>query len=96
MEAITFESFKKELINLLVFSPEPEKRQDWENTLHDYYVEFKEDYFRWKVTVEEWANEYLYGYSIKTHSYMLKSEAIAQRDELKKQGYKFQIRQPKN
>ena len=82
---MNFAYFKEELQKLLVFLPV--ERPDWEQHLNDLYTEYKSIWYP-KYSIEEFAIEWFDGWDTKTHHCMLKSKAIAQRDERVKQGIK--------
>lgn len=81
---VTFSSFKKELTSLLVFLPV--ERPDWEQDLNDFYTEYKENFHPRNYSIEEFANDWFIDWDTKTHHCMLKSKAIANRDERIKNG----------
>lgn len=68
-----FNQFKKEWAESMVYNP---SKFDYDNTMHDLYVQYKESIICYSMTVEEWCNFRHEDNDLDMHPYMLKSKAL--------------------
>jgi len=80
--AKNFNNFKDRLIECMVF--QPIEHSEFYEMLNDWYVYFKETAMGDK-TVENWCEFWFEDITFSTHTYMLKSKAVLNRDNKRKQ-----------
>ena len=73
-ETLNYEQFKKEWKDVMVYKPSD---FDFEQTLNDYYTEYKtsSDYAK-GFTVKEWCEFFFSEFDLDKHPYMLKDKAL--------------------
>jgi hypothetical protein len=75
IRTMDFQQFKKEWADAMVYKP---KDFDYENTMHELYIEYKESLRNWAkgMTVKQWCEFFHEDCDLDQHPYMLKERAL--------------------
>lgn len=68
---MNFSQFKKEWQDVMLIMP---SKFDVDQTLNDYYTEYKTSAYGKGMTVMEWCNDYFSEFNLDNHPYMLKKK----------------------